>query len=116
MNRIDFTLPSVGVMELREVEGMVWLEDGLLTIEVKHKLLGLVDEESETVKIEQSALADIYLKTGWFKDRLVLVPKKRDLLDIIPGKHVNDVRLRIWKTKRRQVEQLVRDCLRTPKS
>jgi hypothetical protein len=111
MNRIKFTLPGIGMMELREVEGLVWMEDDLLVIEVKHKLLGILDEETETVKIEPSALNDVYIKTGLFKDRLVLVPKKRDLLEVVPGKHINDVRLRIWRSKRRQTRQLVSDCL-----
>lgn len=110
MNRIKFTLPNVGLLELREVEGMVWLEDDLLVIEVSHKLIGLIDEEVETVKIEPSALQDIYLKTGFFKDRLILVPKKRELLEVVPGKHVNDVRLRIWRSQRRMIRELIRDC------
>jgi len=66
MNRIKFTLPSIGLMELREVEGMVWIEDDLLVVEVSHKLIGLWDEQVETVKIEPSALRDIYLKIGFF--------------------------------------------------
>ena len=112
MNRIAFTLPNVGIMELHEVEGIIWLEDGFLVIQVKRKLLGMMEDEPEMVKIEPSALRDIYLKRRMFKDRLVLVPKKRDLLDSLPGKHVSDVRLRIWRSKRGQVEQLIRDCLR----
>jgi len=107
MNRIDFTLPSIGILELREVEGLVWIEDGYLVLEVKNKLLGLVDEDLQVIKIEPTALREVYLHQRPFKDRLVLVPKKRELLDAIPGKHVNDVRLRIWKTKRRQIQKLI---------
>jgi len=109
MNRIKFTLASVGLLELMEVEGIVWIEDGFLVLEIKQSLAGLVDTDNEVVKIEPSALNDIFIQRRWFKDRLVLVPKKRELLDVIPGKHVNDVRLRIWRTKRSEVENLIEE-------
>jgi len=109
MNRLAFTLPNFGLMELREIEGIVWMEDGFLVIEIKHKLIGLLDEESSTVQIEPSALRDIYLKKGFFKDRMVLVPKKRELLEVIPGKHVNDVKLRIWRTKRSEIRDFIEE-------
>ena len=108
MNRIEFTLPDVG---LREIEGFVWFEDGHLMLEINNKLLGLVDAETDVIKIEPNALTDIYIKHRPFKDRLVLEPKKRDLLDAVPGKHANDVQLKIWKTKRKQVVQLVAEFI-----
>ena len=104
MLRIPFTLPDVG---LREFEGIVGLEDGFVTIEVSDKLLGLIDSDDRLVKIEPAALRDVYLQKRPFKNRIVLVPKKRDLLDAVPGKHISDVRLRVWKTKRRDSELLV---------
>jgi len=79
MNRIKFTLPSVGLLELTEVEGMVWVEDGFLVLEIKQSLAGLVDTDNEVVKIEPDALKEIYLQRRLFKDRLVLVPKKNRL-------------------------------------
>ena len=106
MNRLEFTLPDVG---LREIEGMVWVEDGFLVIQMSNKLLGLVDEDRETIKIEPSALRDIRIQKRPFKDRLVLAPKRRDLLEVVPGNHANDVRLKIWRTKRSQTEQLIID-------
>lgn len=108
MNRIPFTLPDVG---LREIEGMVWVEDGYLVIQLSNKLLGIVDEDREVIKIEPSALRDIDLRKRPFKDRLVLTPKKHDLLDVIPGKHANDVQLRVWKTKREDLQRLVIEIL-----
>lgn len=109
MNRIKFTLPEVGLLELTEVEGIVWIEDGFLMLDIKQSLAGLVNTDSEMVKIEPGALKDIYLQRRWFKDRLVLVPKKRELLDVIPGKHLSDVQLRIWRSKRAEVERLIEE-------
>jgi len=109
MNRIKFTLPSVGLLELTEVEGVVWVEDGFLVLEIKQSLAGLVNTDSEVVKIEPDALKEIYLQRRLFKDRLVLVPKKTDLLNAIPGKHISDVQLRIWRTKRFQIERLIEE-------
>lgn len=106
MNRLEFTLPDVG---LREIEGLTWVEDGFLVIQLSNKLIGLVDEERDLIKVEPTALSEIRLQKRPFKDRLILVPKRRDLLDAIPGNHANDVRLRIWRTKRSQTEQLVID-------
>jgi len=106
MNRIEFTLPDVG---LREIEGMVWFEDGFIVLEVKNKLLGLIDEERDLIKIEPGALRDIYVARRPFKDRLVLVPKKVDLLEAVPGKHANELRLKVWVTKRKQLDRLILD-------
>lgn len=104
MIRVPFNLPDVG---LREVEGMIWVEDGLIIIELKNKLFGLIDEDTNLIKIEPAALRDVQLKRRPFKDRLILAPKKRDLLDAVPGKHANDVQLRIWRSKRRDTERLL---------
>jgi len=108
MNRIPFTLPDVG---LREFEGMVWVEDEFLVIQVSNKLLGLVDEDRDVIKIEASAISDIRIQKRPFKDRLIITPKKHDLLDLIPGKHPNDLRLRIWKTQRRNLEHFLLQVL-----
>ena len=102
--RVPFTLPDVG---LREIEGMVGVEEGFVTIELTNKLLGLIDEDREIIKIEPTALREVRLQRRPFKDRLILAPKKRDLLDLIPGKHASDVRLRIWRTNRSDTEQLL---------
>lgn len=104
MLRVPFSLPDVG---LRELEGMIWVEDGFVVIELSNKLFGIVDEDKDLIKIEPSALREVQLKRRPFKDRLILVPKKRDLLDAIPGKHPNDVRLRVWRSKRRDSEKLL---------
>ena len=104
MIRIPFTLADVG---LREIEGMISVEDEFIVLDLSDKLLGLVDLDQKTIKIEAAALESVRLQRRPFKDRLILTPKKRDLLDAVPGKHATDVRLRIWKTQRSQTEQLL---------
>ncbi|MDA0378075.1 MAG: hypothetical protein O3C45_09885 [Bacteroidetes bacterium] len=104
MIRIPFTLPDVG---LREIEGMISVEEGFIVLDLSDKLLGLVDLDEKTIKIEPAALLEVRLQRRPFKDRLVLVPKKKTLLDAVPGKHATDVRLRIWRTQRSQTERLM---------
>lgn len=113
MTRIPFTLPDVG---LREIEGMVWVDDEFLVIQLTNKLLGLVDEETDVIKIEPTAIQDIRIQRRAFKDRLVITPKKHELLDIVPGKHANDVQLRIWKRHRQNLDRLVLEVLAFQKS
>jgi len=104
MHRIKFTLPDVG---LREISGMVYLEDGYLVLRVEDALMGEIDVEEEIIKIEPQALEYVRLRTGLFKDRLVIKPKRAKLLDLVPGKHESTLDLRVWRTKREQVEDLV---------
>jgi hypothetical protein len=113
LNRIPFTLPDVG---LRELEGMVLVDDEFLVVHLTNKLLGLVDEDTDVIKIEPGAIQDIRIQRRPFKDRLIITPKKHELLDIIPGKHANDVRLRIWKTQRQNLDLLLLEVLALQKS
>lgn len=104
MIRIPFTLPDVG---LREIEGMISIEDEFIVLDLSDKLLGLVDLDEKTIKIEPAALREVRLQRRPFKDRLILVPKKKALLDAVPGKHASEVRLRIWRTQRSETERLL---------
>ncbi len=108
MSRIPFTLPDVG---LREFEGLAWIEDEFLVIQISNKLLGLIDEDRDVIKIEATAISDIRLQKRPFKDRLIITPKKHELLDLVPGKHPNDLRLRIWRNKRSETERLMLEVL-----
>lgn len=111
MKHIPFKLPDIG---LREVTGTVYLEDGYLVLQVQDALLGLLDKDTELIKIEPQALDAIYVKPGIFKDRLVVAPRKMDLLELIPGKHQGVVELRIWKTYRADLHRLVDAFERMP--
>lgn len=92
MNRVAFTLPDVG---LREIRGMAYVDEGFLVLRIEDKLLGLIDPEKHVVKIEPGALRDVRVKKGLFRDRLVIEPKGMELLDLIPGEHPVAVELRV---------------------
>lgn len=106
MNRVSFTLPDVG---LREIRGMAHVEDGFLVLSIEDALLGMADTQKTTVKVAPEAVADLRIDRGLFRDRLVLEPKRTDLLETIPGKHRTDVRMRVSRTQRRELEGLVED-------
>lgn len=104
MLRIPFSLPDVG---LDEVNGMVWVNEGFLVVSVRSSLMGLTDTDKELIQIEPAAVADLSLKKGLFRDKLVITPKSTQLLDMIPGKHPASLDLRIWKKYRTSVEALI---------
>jgi hypothetical protein len=104
MNRIKFTLPEVG---LREISGLVYLEDGYLVLKVEDALMGEFDVDEEIIKVEPQALEYVRMRTGLLRDRLVIKPKRATLLDLVPGKHESTLELRIWRTKREKLEDLV---------
>ena len=95
---------------------MVWVEDEFLVIQLTNKLFGLIDEDTDVIKIEATAIHDIRIQRRPFKDHLIITPKKHELLDLIPGKHANDVRLRIWKTQRSNLDRLLLEVLALQKS
>ena len=105
MKPIAFELPDVG---LREVSGKVYLDDdGFLIISLQNALFGEFDKEKREVRIEPAALKQIRLEKGVFKDRLVLRPENDRLLKIIPGDHVVEVELRVWRNRRNELRRLV---------
>lgn len=108
MRSIPFTLPDDG---FTEVNGTIYLDAEFLVFEVVTALLGEFDKEHQVIKIEPSALEYIYLDEGIFRDKLVIRPKKRDLLTAMPGTYVEALTLKIWNKHRTQAEQLVTDVL-----
>jgi hypothetical protein len=104
MNRIPFTLPDVG---LREIRGLVYLEDGFLVLRIKNAVLGLADEKRDMIKIEPKALRDVRIERGLFRDRLVIRPRRADLLDAVPGEHPSAVTLRVGRKHRAALMRLV---------
>jgi hypothetical protein len=106
MNRIPFALPDVG---LREIRGLVYLEDDFLVLRIKNAVLGLVGEKKDLIKIEPKALRDLRIERGLFRDRLVIRPKRADLLDAVPGEHPSAVTLRVGRKHRSDLMRLVDD-------
>lgn len=98
---------------LTELKGVLYLEDEFLVLEIDTLLLGEFSQEEQVIKIEPAALADVRLDRGLVRDRLCLRPKKRTLLEAVPGKHRGgEVQLRVWRTRRAQAEQLVEQVRR----
>jgi hypothetical protein len=104
MGRIPFKLPDEG---LREIKGLVFVDGGKLVIKVESAIIGLIGKEKLTVTVPAGALEDMYLKKGWFKDRLVIRPLEFDVLDTVPGEHVDQLELKVSRKYRAEVRDLV---------
>lgn len=108
IGRIPFKLPDDG---LHEVEGFVYLDDGLLVLDVKRAFLGIGEGTRTFVKVAPTALSDVVLDRGLVRDKLRLFPKRLDLLEAVPGKHPREVVLRIARKHRPWTEDLVDEVL-----
>ena len=109
MQGIPFTLPDIG---LREIKGKIYLDEEYLILDVEDALMGEFDTEHQVIKIEISALKEIRLERGLFRDKLCLRPKKDELLTAIRGNYGVEIPLRIWKHHRRRTEDLVDEMRR----
>ena len=97
MSSIPFKLPDAG---LREVSGTLYLEDELIVLEIETTLFGEWDPENKVVEIEPGALVEVRFLAGFLRDKLVLRPRKRDLLSVVPGTHREELVLKIKKRYR----------------
>lgn len=108
MDRIPFTLPEEG---LREVTGFVHFDGEFLVLDVRSKLLGLLDEQRDTIKVALTAIRSVRVKQGLVRDRIVIRPRGFDLLEAVPGEHDREVALRTKRRHRDRVGDLVDDVL-----
>ena len=106
MSSIPFSLPDINA-GFTEIKGLVHLDDEFIVLEVETALLGEFNKDQQVIKVELAALKDIRLDRGLFRDRLCLRPKKPDLLEAVPGKHLGEVQLKIWSIHRSRAEALV---------
>lgn len=106
MNRISFSLPDVG---LRELRGMAHIEDGFLVLSLEDAFLGMADLQRTTLKVDPEALADLRIERGLMRDKLVIEPKRAELLESIPGKHRVSVKLKVSRRQRRELEGLLQE-------
>lgn len=106
MDRIPFTLPDAG---LHEVTGFVYFDGEFLVLDVRSKLLGLVDEQRDTIKVALTAIRSVRVRRGLVRDRLVIRPRGFELLEAVPGDHDREVALRTKRRHRARVEDLVDD-------
>ena len=96
---IPFEISEVHAV-FSEAKGILRLEDEFLVFDVQTITGGMFKQPSETVKIEVAALADIRLEKGVFRDRLFIRPKTNKLLDVIPGKHLAEIKVKVWRKYR----------------
>lgn len=106
MDRIPFTLPEEG---LREVTGFVHFDGEFLVLDVRSKLLGLLDEQRDTIKVALTAIRSVRMKRGLVRDRVVIRPHGFELLEAVPGEHEREVALRTKRRHRARAEDLVDD-------
>jgi hypothetical protein len=104
VSRIPFKLPDDG---LREIKGLVYVDEGRLIVRAETAIIGLIGKETYTVTIPAGALEDLFLKKGLFRDRLVIRPLEIDVLESIPGEHIDQIELKVRKKYRRKVQDLV---------
>ena len=104
MNRISFTLPDVG---LDEIKGMAYVDEGYLILSIQKEFLGMFERDDDTFKIEPGALEECRIERGWFRDKLILKPWDAELLDIVPGRHVTQLTLKVSRKQRHELEALV---------
>lgn len=94
-----------------EAQGTVRLEHEFLVFDFRMITMGMFKQPMETVKIELAALSDIRIDKRIFRDRLYIRPKSNKLLEAIPGKHLGEVKLLVWRKHRSSALGLIDDVL-----
>jgi hypothetical protein len=84
VDRIPFKVPSAN-LGVTEIDGLVYLDDVFLILEVASGISGGVRKEQQVIEVDPRALDDIWFKQGVVRDRLILKPTKRDLFRVMPG-------------------------------
>ena len=106
MSSIPFTLPDIDG-GLTEIKGIIHLDDEFIVINFETAFLGEFGKKQKTVKIEPAAISEIRLDQGVFKDVICIRPKKTALLDAIPGSHLGELRLKVWRKRRSAASHFV---------
>ena len=106
MSSIPFQLPDIHG-GFTEIKGLLYLDEEFLVLEIETALIGEFNKKQQVIKVEPAALADIRLERGVIKDRLCIRPKRRELLEVTPGKYLGELQLKLWRKYRERAEQLV---------
>jgi hypothetical protein len=107
---IPFLMPKAS-KDFTEVGGLLYTEDEFLVFELQAGISGGSRKSDQIVKIEKTAIRDISLSEALLKDVVSIQPKRQQLLDVIPGDHVDSVRLKVNSSYRSDVKALIRDIL-----
>ena len=105
---IPFLMPTAS-KDFAEIGGLLYTEDEFLVFEIQSGISGGSRKKDQIVKIEKKAIRFIDLSKAVLKDILSVQPKRQQLLDVLPGDHVDAVRLKINNTYRSEVERLIAD-------
>ena len=90
-----------------EAKGILRMEDEFLVFQVQIVTLGMFKQKPEIIKIEFSAIDEIRHERRLVSDRLYVRPKRVQLLDVMPGKHAIEVKLKIKRKYRTRMLLLV---------
>ena len=85
---------------LSEAKGIVLVEDNFVVFQLQMTTLGMFKREPEIIKIEIAAIDEMRLEKRLFSDRLYIRPKRMKLLEVMPGKHGLEVKLKVRKRHR----------------
>lgn len=106
MNRVPFSLPDVG---LREIRGVVFVEEGFFVLRIEDSFIGVADSKTHVIKMLPTAVDDVYVRRGLASDRLIIRPKRSELLDIVPGQHASALELKVKKKHAADLERVLAD-------
>lgn len=103
--RIDFQIPEVN--EVHEGKGHLHLEGGFLVFRFTILNWGVAEREWETVKVERGLIDYVRTEPGILKDKLLIATQSQRLLDLVPGDHRREIKLRTRKRDRADVVAFV---------
>jgi hypothetical protein len=103
---VPFTLPDIHG-GFTEIKGAVYLDEEFVVFDLEIAVMGGLSKKQRTIKIEPTALASISIRNGLVRDKICARPKTVDLLGAMPGNHLGEVCLRVWRTRREDAQNLV---------
>lgn len=110
LDSVPFKLEDTN-MGFTENSGLLYMDEEFLVFDIQSGLKGVTRAERQQVKVAPKAISGIRLKQGNTKDVLYIKPKKTKLLQVIPGDHKHEVKLKIKKKHRVAAERLVQRVL-----
>lgn len=109
-NEIDITIEvnAADVLEgVSEIHGSLGHDDEVLVLSFyKKKLLGGVTED-ETLSLPLKDIQDVKLKKGPVTTKLLLYPKRLNIIEGVPGNHSDRLKFQIKKADKQYAEPFV---------
>jgi len=98
-----------------EARGILRIEEEFLVFQLQVVTLSVFKRAPEIIKVEFAAIDEMRLERHLITDRLFIRPKKMKLLEVMPGKHPMEVKLKV-KRKHRTRTLLLVDTFRRKRS